>query len=95
LPNEQLVGAAERELFEEIGRALTVDDLILLSGSDNGVPSPVSDTHNVYIYVDDVHVPYMTANLRTSTKVEQLVLFQLIVNLNASYVVPATGALDG
>jgi 8-oxo-dGTP pyrophosphatase MutT (NUDIX family) len=33
LPNRELVDAAVRELFEEIGRTLTVDYLTMLSGA--------------------------------------------------------------
>jgi hypothetical protein len=40
LPNEALFDAAVRELFENTGLTLTVDDLTLLSGNHVRVPLP-------------------------------------------------------
>jgi hypothetical protein len=49
LPNAEHVDADVRDLFEEIGLTLTVDDIMLLSG--NHVPVPLNDGHFQLVYV--------------------------------------------
>jgi ADP-ribose pyrophosphatase YjhB (NUDIX family) len=73
MPSEAPVDAADRELFEENSLTLTVDDLTMLSGNPLRVPLPASQHKLVHLFSASVHVPYVIANLRTPTKVEQAV----------------------
>jgi hypothetical protein len=69
---------------------LAFDDSTMLSGNVVRVPLPDSKTQNVYVYAPYVIVPYVSANLRTPTKVEQDVLSQSIVQHNGFNVISAT-----
>jgi 8-oxo-dGTP pyrophosphatase MutT (NUDIX family) len=50
LPNKAHVDAAVRELLEEIGLFLTVDDLMLLSSKHVRVPCPSGQHHFVHVF---------------------------------------------
>jgi 8-oxo-dGTP pyrophosphatase MutT (NUDIX family) len=63
-PDEELVDAAVRELHEEIGLILSLDDLTLLSDAPVRVALPIGQ-QLVYIYSASVPVPYVTTHLRT------------------------------
>jgi hypothetical protein len=86
-------------LFEEHILALTIDDLAMLSGVDVRVPfiyfplASINSTANMYS--TSVLVPYVNANLRPPTKVEQAVIAQSTVQPKGSYVVPATTSIMG
>jgi 8-oxo-dGTP pyrophosphatase MutT (NUDIX family) len=84
-----------RELFEEIGITLTVDDLTLLSGAHFRVPLSGSQLYHVYVYAASVHVPFLSASMRTPANVEQAVVAQPIIYHDGTYIVPATLAIDG
>jgi hypothetical protein len=73
----------------------TIDDFTMLSGNFVCVPLPDSKTQHVYLFAPYVHVPYVTVDLRTQYKVEQIVLPQSTAQHYACYVVHATNALDG
>jgi 8-oxo-dGTP pyrophosphatase MutT (NUDIX family) len=73
LPNKKRVDAAVRELIEETGFILTVDNLTLLSGKLVRMPLPAREYHPVYVFSLSVHVPYVNANMRTPAKVKQAV----------------------
>jgi 8-oxo-dGTP pyrophosphatase MutT (NUDIX family) len=73
LPNEAPADVAVRELFEEIGLILTADDLTLLSGNPLRVPLPHGQHQLVHVFSASFHVLHVIANLRTPTKVEQVV----------------------
>jgi 8-oxo-dGTP pyrophosphatase MutT (NUDIX family) len=57
LPNEKHVDAAVRELFEETGLTMTVDNLTLLRGVAVRVSFPASKYKIVYVYSASVYVP--------------------------------------
>jgi ADP-ribose pyrophosphatase YjhB (NUDIX family) len=95
LPNVAPVDAAVRELFLKAGLALTVDDLTLLSDNPVRLPLPASHHHLVHVFSASIHVPYVTANLRTSAKVEYPLIDQSVVHLYSTYVVPTTIDKDG
>jgi hypothetical protein len=67
LPNEEPFDVAVRELLEETGLILTVDDLTILSGIVVRVSLHVGKYHLVYVYSASDHVQYVTANLRKPT----------------------------
>jgi 8-oxo-dGTP pyrophosphatase MutT (NUDIX family) len=73
LPNEEHVADAVRELFEETGPTLTVDDLNMLSNNPIRVPLPKGKRQLVYVFSAFVPVPYVTSNLRAPSKVEEVV----------------------
>jgi ADP-ribose pyrophosphatase YjhB (NUDIX family) len=58
-PNEAHVDVAVRELFEETGLTLTVDDLTLLSGNHVRVSLPVGHHQLVHVFSASLHVPYV------------------------------------
>jgi hypothetical protein len=74
---------------------LTVDDLTLLSGNLVGVPLHASEHQFVHVFSASVHVPYVTAKLRTPTKVEQDVTALSIVHYDDAYTVPSIVDIDG
>jgi 8-oxo-dGTP pyrophosphatase MutT (NUDIX family) len=76
LPSEDHVDAAVRELFEETGMTMAVQDLTMLSSADVRVPFLEGKYQLFYVYAESVHVPYVNANLRTRAKVEQAVISQ-------------------
>jgi 8-oxo-dGTP pyrophosphatase MutT (NUDIX family) len=73
LPNDAPVDGGARELFEETGLTLIVDDLTLLSSNHVQVPLPVAQHQLVHVFSASVHVPYVTPTLRTHAKVELVV----------------------
>jgi 8-oxo-dGTP pyrophosphatase MutT (NUDIX family) len=95
LPKKELVNAAARELFEETRLTLTVDDLTMLSSNPVQVPLPDGKYKLVYDYAVSVPEPYVTANLRTQSEVEQDVLTQSTINHDGTYVAPAPIDIDG
>jgi ADP-ribose pyrophosphatase YjhB (NUDIX family) len=68
------IDAAVRELFEQTDLTLILDDLAILSGAVVRVPLSDGKHALVYVYSDYVLVPYVNANLRTPTKVQQVVI---------------------
>jgi ADP-ribose pyrophosphatase YjhB (NUDIX family) len=70
LPNEDHVGAAIRQLFEETGLALTVDDVTMLSNKHVRMLLPCGKRELVYVLSAYVLVPYVTTNFRTLAKVD-------------------------
>jgi ADP-ribose pyrophosphatase YjhB (NUDIX family) len=92
--NEELVDAAVRELHQETGLILTLDDLTKLSDAPVRVALPVGQ-HLVYVYSASVHVPYVTTHLRTPAQLEQIVIAQSTINPDGSYVVPETIDVGG
>jgi 8-oxo-dGTP pyrophosphatase MutT (NUDIX family) len=95
LPNEELVDAAVREMFEETGMTPIVVDLSMLSGKVVRVLLPDSKTQHFYVYYASIHVPYGNNSLRTSAKVVRVVHSQSIVQRDDSDIVQASNALDG
>jgi hypothetical protein len=74
-------------------------DLALLSGNLVRVPLPLPQLagqfHLVYVFSASIIAPYVAANLRTPTKVEQAITARSPVNRDGSYVAPATVGIDG
>jgi 8-oxo-dGTP pyrophosphatase MutT (NUDIX family) len=95
LPNEEHVDATIRELFEESGLTLTVNDLTLLSINYVRVPLLAEKHELVYVFAAYVPVPYVTDNLRTLAKVEQAVIAQSTNHHDSTYVIPCTIDIDG
>jgi 8-oxo-dGTP pyrophosphatase MutT (NUDIX family) len=95
LSNEEHIDASVRELFEEVGLILTVDDLTMLSNNNVRVPLRASKHHLVYVVAAYLIVPYITANLRTKVEVSQVVTTQSTINPDGTYVVPSTIEIDG
>jgi hypothetical protein len=94
-PSEEHIHAAVCELFEQtIIIIMTADDLTLLSGKVACAPLPDSKTPHVNVYDAFVPVPNVTINLRTPVKVEHVVLSQSTSQLDGSYVVPASIAIE-
>jgi ADP-ribose pyrophosphatase YjhB (NUDIX family) len=85
--NEEPVDAAVRELHEETGLTLTLDDLTLLSDALVRVALPKGQ-HNVYVYSASVPVSFATSHLRTLAQLEQAVTAQSTIYPDGSYVVP-------
>jgi ADP-ribose pyrophosphatase YjhB (NUDIX family) len=83
LPNEEDISACVRELCEETGLTLIVNDLTMLSGRDVREQLPDCKTLHIYVYAVFVHVPYVIANLRTQIKVERCEHSQSIVQLDS------------
>jgi hypothetical protein len=84
------------ELFEEASPTLTADYLTLLSGNLVRVPLPTSQHQLVRVCSASLpFIPYVTANLRTPTKVEQAVFAQSTVHYDGTYTVPSTIDIDG
>jgi ADP-ribose pyrophosphatase YjhB (NUDIX family) len=94
LANEEHVDAAVRELHDECGLILTLDDLTLLSDAHVQVALPLGQ-QLVYVYSASVHVPCVTTHLRTPDELEQAVTAQSTINLDGSYVVPETIDISG
>jgi 8-oxo-dGTP pyrophosphatase MutT (NUDIX family) len=65
LPNEEGVDVVVRELFEEIGLTLSLDDLTLLSDAPVRVALHEGQCKLVYVHSASVPIPYVTTNLRT------------------------------
>jgi hypothetical protein len=82
-------------LFEEIGLILTVDDFTLLSSNHVRVPLSARKHLLVCVFAAFVLVFYVTANLRTPAKVEQIVITQSTIHHDGTYVVPSTIDIDG
>jgi 8-oxo-dGTP pyrophosphatase MutT (NUDIX family) len=95
LPNEEHVYAAIRELHEENGLILTVDDLTQLSDAPFRVALPEGQHQLVYVFTSHVLVPYVTTHLRTLALLEHAVTAQSTINADGSYVVPKTIDIDG
>jgi hypothetical protein len=88
LPNEAPVNASVRELFEETCPTLTADDLTFLSGHPVRVPLHAGWHHLVDVFSALIHVPYVTANIRTPTKVEQAGITLSTAHYDSTYTVP-------
>jgi 8-oxo-dGTP pyrophosphatase MutT (NUDIX family) len=90
LSNEEHVDAAVRELFEENGLTLAIDDLMHLSNNHARVPFLVSKHRLVYVFPASIPMPFVTANLRTKAKVShQAVTTHSTINPDGFYVVPS------
>jgi 8-oxo-dGTP pyrophosphatase MutT (NUDIX family) len=85
LPNEELLDVAVRELFEEIGLTLTVDDFTLLSNNHVQVPLHDGKRHLVGVFSAHAPEPYVPANLRTLAKVEQDVRAPSTISPDGTY----------
>jgi hypothetical protein len=88
-------GRSHRELLEEIGLTLTVENLTLLTDVAFRVPLPDVKLQHVYVYSTSVHIPYLNANRRTLAKVKHVVIAQSTVHRDDSYVVLTTIDIDG
>jgi ADP-ribose pyrophosphatase YjhB (NUDIX family) len=66
--------AVERELFQEAGLIVTVDDLTLLSGAVVRVPLHARKDQLAYVYTASVHTPHVNAYLRTPAKVKHVAM---------------------
>jgi hypothetical protein len=66
-----------------------------LSGNLVRVPLRVGYYHIVSVFSAFVHVPYVIANLRTPSKVEQAATAQSTIHSESTYVVPTTVDIDG
>jgi ADP-ribose pyrophosphatase YjhB (NUDIX family) len=95
LHNEKRVDALVRELLEENGITLSLDDLTMLSDAPVRVALPRGRRQLVNVFSAYVPVPYVTSNLRTLAKLEQVVTAQSTINPDGSYFVPATNDIDG
>jgi hypothetical protein len=84
-PNEVLVDAVVRELFEKKSLTLTATMYAYRTVQHQ----------LVHVFSTSVHVPYVTANLPTPTKVEQVVNAQSIVHSEGTYTVPSIVDIDG
>jgi 8-oxo-dGTP pyrophosphatase MutT (NUDIX family) len=94
--NEEHVDAAVRELFQEIGLTLTVDDRTRSSYNHVQVPLPEGKHQHVNVYAASVPVPYVTPSLRTPPKVSQVVVTsQSTINPDGTCVVPIMIDIDG
>jgi 8-oxo-dGTP pyrophosphatase MutT (NUDIX family) len=56
LPNEEHVDVVVRELLEETGLTLTLDDLTMLSDAPVRVALPEGQRHLVYVFSASIHV---------------------------------------
>jgi ADP-ribose pyrophosphatase YjhB (NUDIX family) len=95
LPNEEPVDDVVRELLEEDGLTLSLDDLTLLSDAPVHVALHEGQRHLVSVFSASFPIPCVTANLRTHAKLEHVVTAQSTINLDGSYVVPTTIDIDG
>jgi ADP-ribose pyrophosphatase YjhB (NUDIX family) len=95
LPNEELVDAAVRELFEETSLTLIVDDFTLLSGNHVQVPFHDRKFQLVYVFLAMLCPVYGTRNLRTPAKVEQAVTAQSTIHSDGFCVIPTMIDIDG
>jgi ADP-ribose pyrophosphatase YjhB (NUDIX family) len=96
LPNEAHVDATVRELFEEFGLTLAVDDLTLLSGNHARVPLPAAQHQLVHVVlVASILVMYVITKLRTPTKVVQYISAHSTNHSYGTYTVPSTIDIDG
>jgi 8-oxo-dGTP pyrophosphatase MutT (NUDIX family) len=87
LPNEDLANSVVRELLEETGRTLTVDDSTLMTIACVRATLHGDKFQRVYVYSASVLVPYMTASLRTPTKVEHTVSSQSTIHHDGTSVI--------
>jgi 8-oxo-dGTP pyrophosphatase MutT (NUDIX family) len=92
--NKEPVDDDVRELYEETGLILTPDDLTRLSDAPVHVTLSVGQ-QLVYVYSTSVHVPYVTAHLRTPAQLEQAVTAQSTIHPGGSYVAPETIDIGG
>jgi 8-oxo-dGTP pyrophosphatase MutT (NUDIX family) len=92
--NEETVDVAVRELHEENGLILALDDLTLLSDAPVRVALPIGQ-QLVYVYTASVPVPYVTTHLRTLALLEQVVTAQSTIDPDGSYIVPETIDIGG
>jgi 8-oxo-dGTP pyrophosphatase MutT (NUDIX family) len=80
LPNEEHLDAAVRELREETGLTLTYDDLIMLSNKPTRVSLHEGNHQLVYVSSAFIRVPFVAANIRTHTKLVQVVTTESTIN---------------
>jgi 8-oxo-dGTP pyrophosphatase MutT (NUDIX family) len=92
---EEHVDAVVRELREETGLTLTSDDLTLLSNNPVRVSLHEGQHWLVYVFSAYVPVPFVPTNIRTPTKLVQVVTTQSAIKLYGTYVVLATIDIDG
>jgi 8-oxo-dGTP pyrophosphatase MutT (NUDIX family) len=95
LPYEEHVDAVVRELHEETGLVLTLDDLTILSDAPVRVALPEGQRKLVYVFSAYVLVPYVTTYLRTLAQLEHVVTAHSTISADGSYVVPTTIDIDG
>jgi ADP-ribose pyrophosphatase YjhB (NUDIX family) len=96
LPNEEHVDVVVRELHEETGLILTLDDYTVLSDAPVRVALPTWQRLLVCVFSAHVLVPYVTAHLRTlAPQLEQVITAHSTIKQDGSYVLPATTDLDG
>jgi ADP-ribose pyrophosphatase YjhB (NUDIX family) len=95
LPNEEHVDAFVRELHEETGLVLTLDDLTLLSDAPVRVALLEGQRQLNYVFLAYVPVSYVTIDLRTHAQLDKAITAQSIVSADGSYVVQTTIDIDG
>jgi hypothetical protein len=95
MPNEEHVDATVRDILEETGLTMAVNDLTQLSGAVVRVPLHYGKYQLVYVYFVSVLVPYVNITLSKPTHVKHYVISHSTVQADGSYVVPATIAMDG
>jgi ADP-ribose pyrophosphatase YjhB (NUDIX family) len=93
LPNEEHADVVVRELHEESGLILSLDDLTLLSDAPVRVALPEGQRQLVYVFSAYVLVPYVTANLRAPA--QRVVNVRSTIISDGSHVVPATNDIYG
>jgi ADP-ribose pyrophosphatase YjhB (NUDIX family) len=95
LPNEEPIDAAIRDLLEETGITLTLDDFTLLRYNPVRVSLPEGKSQLVYVFSVYVPVPFVTTNLRTLDKLEQAFSAHSTVNPDGTYVFLESIDIDG
>jgi 8-oxo-dGTP pyrophosphatase MutT (NUDIX family) len=94
LSNGAHVDAAVREMFEETCLTLTVHDVMMLSGNRVLIPLPARQHQLVHVFSTSVYVLCAIANLRTPTKVEQVVTSEYIAYSDCTYTVTSSVDID-
>jgi ADP-ribose pyrophosphatase YjhB (NUDIX family) len=95
LPREELIDAAVRELFKEIGLTLIVDNLTLFYGAHVRDSLHGDKLQHVYEFFTFVPVPYVNAHLGRPAKVEQAVVPHSTIHHDGTCVVSANADIDG
>jgi hypothetical protein len=95
LPSEEPIDDVVRELYEEKGLILTLDDLTMLSDAHVCVAIPEGQ-QLVYVFSAFVPVPFVKIHLRTPAQLEHAVTTRSTINPDGSYVIPPeTINIDG